>query len=162
MPKRYAYNTSATQVKKRYAMIGSTATQVKKRYAMIGSTATLVYQAQSDQKTITVTAKDYREVTSSSVTNSENYTKMVIDSATVSGGNYGTNWARLYCNGSKVLDTGTQGTPAAIATKIQSWAGQSFNISQGGTVYIYMKTDINVNIDSYLDAMTITLKFHFE
>lgn len=45
MPKRYAYNTSATQVKKRYAMIGSTATQVKKRYAMIGSTATLVYSA---------------------------------------------------------------------------------------------------------------------
>ena len=45
MPKRYAYNTSATQVKKRYAMIGSTATQVKKRYAMIGSTATLVYTA---------------------------------------------------------------------------------------------------------------------
>lgn len=47
MPKRYAYNTSATQVKKRYAMIGSTATQVKKRYAMIGSTATLVYSAET-------------------------------------------------------------------------------------------------------------------
>ncbi|MBR5873937.1 MAG: hypothetical protein IKY90_04280 [Oscillospiraceae bacterium] len=46
MPKMYAYNTSATQVKKRYAMIGSTATQVKKRYAMIGSTATLVYSAE--------------------------------------------------------------------------------------------------------------------
>ena len=47
MPKLYAYNTSATQVKKRYAMIGSTATQVKKRYAMIGSTATLVYSAET-------------------------------------------------------------------------------------------------------------------
>lgn len=46
MPKRYAYNTSATQVKKRYAMIGSTATQVKKRYAMVGNTATLVYSAE--------------------------------------------------------------------------------------------------------------------
>lgn len=45
MPKRYAYNTSATQIKKRYAMIGSTATQIKKKYAMIGSTATLVYSA---------------------------------------------------------------------------------------------------------------------
>ena len=48
MAKRYAYNTSATQVKKRYAMIGSTATQVKKRYAMIGSTATLVYTAEEN------------------------------------------------------------------------------------------------------------------
>ena len=47
MPKMYAYNTSATQIKKRYAMIGSTATQVKKRYAMIGSTATLVYNAET-------------------------------------------------------------------------------------------------------------------
>lgn len=47
MPKLYAQNTSATQVKKRYAMIGSTATQVKKRYAMIGSTATLVYSAET-------------------------------------------------------------------------------------------------------------------
>ncbi len=46
MAKRYAYNTSATQIKKRYAMIDSTATQVKKRYAMIGSTATLVYSAE--------------------------------------------------------------------------------------------------------------------
>lgn len=46
MPKLYAYNTSATQIKKRYAMIGSTATQVKKKYAMIDSTATLVYSAE--------------------------------------------------------------------------------------------------------------------
>lgn len=46
MAKLYAYNTSATQIKKRYAMIGSTATQVKKKYAMIGSTATLVYSAE--------------------------------------------------------------------------------------------------------------------
>ena len=43
MPKLYAYNTSATEIKKRYAMIGSTATLIKKKYAMIGSTATLVY-----------------------------------------------------------------------------------------------------------------------
>lgn len=48
MAKLYAYNTSATPVKKRYAMIGSTATQVKKKYAMIGSTATLVYSAWED------------------------------------------------------------------------------------------------------------------
>ena len=47
MPKMYAYNTSATQIKKRYAMIGSTATQIKKKYAMIGSTATLVYSAET-------------------------------------------------------------------------------------------------------------------
>lgn len=48
MPKLYAYNTSATQVKKRYAMIGSTATPIKKKYAMIGSTATLVYSAEEN------------------------------------------------------------------------------------------------------------------
>lgn len=58
MPKRYAYNTSATQVKKRYAMIGATATQVKKRYGMIGSTATLVYTAR-ETKSLAVSHSDH-------------------------------------------------------------------------------------------------------
>lgn len=60
MAKRYAYNTSATQVKKRYAMIGSTATQVKKRYAMIGSTATLVYSAQSPDQSYILNLDDQK------------------------------------------------------------------------------------------------------
>ena len=71
MPKRYAYNTSATQVKKRYAMIGSTATQVKKRYAMIGSTATLVYSAE-------VVVFDGTNVASGYTVNTDGYNKNTV------------------------------------------------------------------------------------
>ena len=71
MPKLYVYNTSATQLKKRYAMIGSTATQIKKKYAMIGSTATLVYSAEYNALieggwTSKITYSDVTATTSSS------------------------------------------------------------------------------------------------
>lgn len=162
MPKRYAYNTSATQVKKRYAMIGSTATQVKKRYAMIGSTATLVYQAQSDTLTVTATAPTDNGVARSNIiTNTENYTKMVIESVSAYGGNYGNNWAKLYVNGTCVKNTGDQGNPSSYQSAVKSWSG-SFDISQNGTVYVEVRTDVNTAIDDFGDAISATVKFHFE
>ena len=75
--------------------------------------STLIYQAQSDTLTVTATAPTDNGVARSNViTNTDGYTKMVIESVSSYGGNYGNNWAKLYVNGTCVKETGGQSNPS--------------------------------------------------
>lgn len=121
----------------------------------------LIYQAQSDTYTITAAAQyDGTTVTSGKITNTENYEKMVIESVSCSGGNYGENRARLYCNGVCIKDTGVVDV-GAFHTAVYSWDG-TFAIAQNGQVYVDVYTDKDENRDDGQDAVSVTVKFHFE
>ena len=127
-----------------------------------GTAYHLIYQAQSDSYTVTATSSQNSEtVASATVTNTENYEKMVIESVSASGGNFGNNWAKLYCNGVCVLDTGGKGSGSEYVAAVNGWGG-SFNISQSGTVYIQVYSNRDENRDDAQDAITATVKFHFE
>ena len=127
-----------------------------------GTAYHLIYQAQSDSYTVTATSSQNSEtVSSATVTNTENYEKMVIESVSASGGNFGNNWAKLYCNGVCVLDTGGKGSGSEYVAAVNGWGG-SFNISQSGTVYIQVYSYRDENRDDAQDAITATVKFHFE
>lgn len=123
--------------------------------------STLIYQAQSDTLTVTASAPTDNGVARSNViTNTDGYTKMVIESASASGGNFGENWAKLYVNGACVKAI-SKGDPGSYQTAVKEWSG-SFNISQNGTVYVEVQTTVNVNIDDFGDGLSATVKFHFE
>ena len=127
-----------------------------------GTAYHLIYQAQSDSYTVTATSSQNSEtVSSATVTNTENYEKMVIESVSAGGGNFGDNWAKLYCNGVCVLDTGGKGSGSEYVAAVNGWGG-SFNISQSGTVYIQVYSYRDENRDDAQDAITATVKFHFE
>lgn len=123
---------------------------------------TLIYQTQSDTLTVTATHQYAGQVaTSNKITNTDGYSKMVIESVSASGGNYGENWAKLYVNGTCVKDTGFKGTGGDLVTAVQSWKG-SFNISKNGQVYVQAYTKENPDIDDFGGGISVTVKFHFE
>lgn len=122
---------------------------------------TLIYQAQSDTYTITASSSiDGATVASSKITNTDNYEKMVIESVICSGGNFGQNRARLYCNGSCVLDTGIVDV-GVFHTVVNSWGG-TFMVAPNGQVYVDVYTNRDENRDDFQDAISVTVNFHFE
>lgn len=159
----YDHNgTASHQISKIYDNDGTTSHRTGKIYDSDGTAGHLIYRAQSDTCTVTVTSThNDKTVTSNIITNTENYEKMVIESVSASGGNFGNNWAKLYCNGACVLNTGDKGSGSEYVAAVNGWGG-SFNISQSGTVYIQVYSYRDSNRDDAQDAITATVKFHFE
>lgn len=169
MPKMYAYNTSATQLKKRYGMIGSTATQIKKRYAMIGSTATLVYSAEEVvSRSVTVTqqatpnygaANDdytvpsgYTSVTLSNFSPGQSYGWTVTEIFVMRGGSTIAtlrNVKRAY-SGSNYVDT-NQATPVDSYTSLQD----------GDVIRLRISASYDPNVSAAHDS-TASVTYTFE
>ena len=162
MPIQDWNGTTASEIKTLQDWDGTTAHKIGEVDDWDGTAAHLIYQAQSDSYTVTATSsQNSKTVASATVTNTENYEKMVIESVSASGGNFGNNWAKLYCNGVCVLDTGGKGSGSEYVAAVNGWGG-SFNISQSGTVYIQVYSYRDENRDDAQDAITATVKFHFE
>lgn len=154
--------TTNYEIGKLYDNNGTTNYQIGKVYDNDGTASHLIYQAQSDTYTITATTqRDGVAVKSNIITNTGNYEKMVIESVSASGGNYGQNTARLYCNGVNVLYSGNKYDPSSYVNAVHSWSG-TFAIAQGGSVYVEVWTDKDENRDDYDDPTSATVKFHFE
>lgn len=153
--------TTDKELGKLYRNNGTNDVQIGKLYRNNGSADVLIYQAQSDVLTITAQHQYAGQiVTSNKITNTDGYSKMVIENVSASGGNFGNNWARLYCNGVIVLDTGDKDN-ADFYNAIKSWKG-TFNISQNGQVYVEAYTKEDINRDDYGDGISVIVKFHFE
>lgn len=159
----YDYDGTAQHpIAKVYDYDGTAQHQTGKVYDYGAGALYLIYRAQSDSYTVTATSsQNSKTVASNIITNTENYEKMVIESVSASGGNFGNNWAKLYCNGVCVLDTGGKGSGGEYETAANAWSG-TFDISQNGTVYIEVYSYRDENRDDAQDAITATVKFHFE
>ena len=147
-----------------YNYNGTNSKQIAKGYNYNGTNSKLIYNAQSDTYTLTATTTpDYYGTNgkSETITNTEGYEKLVIESVVVSGGNYGVNRAQIAVNGAVWLTTGNTTTPDAYRTKAQSLSGER-TVERNATVYVEVHAEVDWNIDDAGDPVTFTLKFHFE
>ena len=152
MPKLYAYNTSATQIKKRYAMIGNTATEIKKRYAMIDNTATLVFQSgEYDQlEYIQTTGTQYID-TDIAVFNQTNLEIHYIAALTAVNYNYNNLWSN--CSGEEI----PQGWVYSTAMVAYKWGDITPKTPEGTAntskhTYKFVKKD--TTISNVVDSTT--------
>ena len=157
----YDWNgTTSSELGKAYDWDGTTSHQLGKGYDYDGTTNHLIYSAQSDAYSITATGKYHATwAQSSTITNTEGYTKMVIENASVQKGNFGENKVELWCNGSVVLSASGDGWGKP---DISGWAGKSFTISNNGTVFVKVWSWRDSNRDDYQDELIATVQFHFE
>ena len=149
-----------TQVKKLYQQSQTVKTQVKKAYVMNKGVKQLVYKSDSGTLTLSQSAPAngiWKET--SPIVNSDGYTKLVIESVSVSGGNYGDNGAQLKASGRLLLNA--SGDYGRFRDTVNSWGG-TLDILAGDNISLAVKTWNDPNRDDYGDNVYVTVKFRME
>ena len=119
---------------------------------------TLRWKARTDTETLSVSTGSAENswVYSSTITAPEGFTKLVIETASAGGGNYGMNYARLVVNG-----TQNQQSNGSPGVNVSSWV-TSYSITAGNTFYLIGRSERDYNRDDHQDALVITITYHFE
>lgn len=118
----------------------------------------LIYQSQTDTETLSVSTGSAEStwVYSSTVTVPKGYTKFVVETASASGGNFGTNYARLVVNGASYQQQ--NGNPGV---NVSSWV-TTYNVAVGNAIQLIGRSERDHNRDDRQDALIITITYHFE